>query len=80
VLLDLNLPRRNGFEVLRRLRASASLSQTPVVVVTSSNAPSDQKQAADLGASYFRKPLSYSEFMKLGGVLRDLMGDNPSED
>jgi CheY-like chemotaxis protein len=73
LVLDLNLPKRDGFEVLRRLRASAVCKDVPVLVVTSSDAPGDLKQAAALGAGYFRKPPSLEEFLKLGGVLKQLM-------
>ena len=50
VLLDLNLPRRNGFEVLRYLRASPRFKEVPVLILTSSNAPGDRQQATELGA------------------------------
>ena len=76
VLLDLNLPKRDGFEVLRRLRASERCKAVPVVIITSSDSPSDRAQAAELGAGYFRKPPSYDEFLKLGGVLKQLLKDS----
>lgn len=75
LLLDLNLPKKDGFEVLRRLRASEKCKAIPVLIVTSSDAPSDLSQAAALGASYFRKPPNYEEFMQLGGVLKRLIRD-----
>ena len=75
LLLDLNLPKRDGFEVLRRLRASEKCKDIPVLIITSSDSPSDQGQAAALGARYFRKPPSYDEFLKLGEVLRQLLQD-----
>lgn len=73
LLLDLNLPRKDGFEVLRRLRASSSCHNVAVIVMTSSDAPGDRRQAAELGAGYFRKPTSYEDFLKLGGVLRKVL-------
>jgi chemotaxis family two-component system response regulator Rcp1 len=73
LLLDLNLPKRDGFEVLRRLRASAALREIPVVVLTSSDAPHDIEQVRELGAKYFRKAPNYAEFMKLGGVLAEVL-------
>jgi two-component system response regulator len=76
LLLDLNLPRRDGFEVLRRLRASGKCGDIPVLILTSSDAPSDQKEAASLGARYFRKPPSYDEFLKLGPELKQLLKDS----
>lgn len=76
LLLDLNLPKRDGFEVLTRLRESERCRTVPVVIITSSDSPSDRAQAAALGAAYFRKPPSYEEFMKLGGVLKKLLKDS----
>jgi len=73
MLLDLNLPKVEGFEILRRVRASEKCGSIPVVVITSSDSPSDRSQAAALGAGYFRKPPSYDEFLKLGAVLRQLV-------
>jgi DNA-binding response OmpR family regulator len=70
LLLDLNLPRIDGFEVLRRIRASDKCRNIPVVIITSSDSPADRTQAATLGASYFRKPVSYEEFVKIGAFLR----------
>ena len=73
LLLDINLPRIDGFEVLRRVRAIDRFKAVPVVMVTSSDSPSDRKEAAKLGARYFRKPVTYDEFMKIGGLLRQLL-------
>jgi CheY-like chemotaxis protein len=72
-LVDLNLPKRDGFEVLRRLRASPKCKDIPVLIMTSSNSPADQSRAAELGARYFRKPPNYDEFLKLGGLLKELL-------
>lgn len=73
LLLDLNLPKKDGFEVLARLRASEKCRDVPVLVITSSDSPGDRSQAAQFGARYFRKPPSYDEFIKLGGVLRQVL-------
>lgn len=76
LVLDLNLPRVDGFEVLRRLRASEKFKSMPVLIVSSSDSPDDRSQAARLGAWYFRKPPSYEEFLKLGGVLKQMLKDS----
>ena len=76
VLLDLNLPKKHGFEVLRRLRESEKCKHVPVLIMTSSDSPADQSRAAELGAGYFRKPADYDEYMKLGEVLKQLMKDS----
>jgi CheY-like chemotaxis protein len=76
LLLDINLPKADGFEVLRRLRESERSKKVPVLMISSSDSPSDKSQAAELGAGYFRKPPSYDEFLKLGAVLKKLLKDN----
>jgi DNA-binding response OmpR family regulator len=76
LLLDLNLPKVDGFEVLRRLRESKRLSAIPVLIVSSSDSPGDRGAAAALGAGYFRKTTSYEEFLELGAVLRKLLEAN----
>jgi CheY-like chemotaxis protein len=76
LLLDINLPKADGFEVLRRLRNSQRCGKVPVLMISSSDSPTDRSQAAQLGAGYFRKPPSYDEFLKLGAVLKKLLQDN----
>lgn len=74
VLLDLNLPRKGGAKVLERIRQSPKCGRVPVVIVTSSDSPSDKGQAARLGATrYFQKPLDLGEFMKLGPLVREVL-------
>jgi two-component system response regulator len=63
VLLDLNLPGIDGFEVLRRIRADDRFRRLPVVILTSSNEDSDKLAGYGLGAnSYVRKPVDFREF------------------
>jgi two-component system response regulator len=63
VLLDLNLPRVNGLEVLQRLRADSRTALLPVVILTSSNEDRDLVNGYRLGAnSYVRKPVDFVEF------------------
>jgi chemotaxis family two-component system response regulator Rcp1 len=73
LLLDINLPRIDGFEVLRRIRASRKFRDVPVLMVTSSDSPADRSEAARLGARYFRKPVTYGEFVKIGAILREFL-------
>jgi len=74
IILDLNLPRHDGIEILERLRGSAQLARVPVVVLTSSDSPRDQKVANQLGATcYLRKPSSLDQFLALGEVLKKLL-------
>jgi two-component system, response regulator len=63
VLLDLNLPKIDGLEVLRRVRAHPRTRALPVVVLTSSNEERDLVESYRLGAnSYVRKPVDFTEF------------------
>jgi CheY-like chemotaxis protein len=71
VLLDLNLPRKNGLEVLDELRADPSLAQIPVIVLTSSAARSDVEAAYARGANAFVvKPHELDVFMDLINAVR----------
>lgn len=63
VLLDLKLPKIDGLEVLRRLRADERTKYLPVVVVTSSKEELDMVSSYELGAnSYVRKPVDFVQF------------------
>jgi CheY-like chemotaxis protein len=63
VLLDLNMPRMNGIEFLRALRADPELSATPVVVLTTSDAERDKVEAYNLHvAGYLLKPVTFASF------------------
>jgi CheY-like chemotaxis protein len=81
VLLDLNLPKRSGREVLQRLRQSARFSTVPVVIITSSDLSKDRKELSAFGASrYFRKPSGYEEFLEVGSVIKELLEEHELED
>jgi CheY-like chemotaxis protein len=74
LLLDLNLPKKTGAEVLECARKSRRCGHVPVIILTSSDSPMDKEQVARLGAThYFRKPSRLAEFMRLGDVVRELL-------
>ena len=65
VLLDLKLPRVDGFEVLRQMRADPRTANQPVAVLTTSNEERDILSSYALGAnSYIRKPVDFEQFME----------------
>jgi len=73
VILDINLPRRNGFEVLEHLRRSRRCRAASVIVVSTSNAAADRERALHSGGdAFFRKPSEYDAFMQLGSLIRKL--------
>jgi CheY-like chemotaxis protein len=74
IILDLNLPRHDGIEILQKLRTLDALSGVPVVVLTSSDSPRDRVTATQLGATrYLSKPSNLEQFMQLGAVFKELL-------
>jgi CheY-like chemotaxis protein len=72
VLLDLNLPRRNGFEVLAELKSDSGLLTIPVVVLTTSQRPEDIQRCYSLHANaYISKPADFDEFVGAIGQIDD---------
>src|SRR4051794_28799931 len=70
VLLDLNLPKVNGFDVLAMIRANPETSQVPVILLTGSHEAPDIAEARKLGADhYIVKPVDFAEVVE---VVRDL--------
>ena len=66
ILLDLKLPKIDGLEVLRRIRADRRTRLVPVTILTSSREDSDLIESYRLGAnSYIRKPVDYVRFTEL---------------
>jgi CheY-like chemotaxis protein len=66
ILLDINLPKINGLEVLRQLKTHERFRRIPVVVLTSSREDRDLKAAYDLGVnSYIEKPVNFNKFIEV---------------
>ena len=72
ILLDLKLPRVDGFEVLRQIKSTDILKRLPVVILTSSKDEGDRALSYDIGAnSYLVKPVSFEGFL---GVIKQIEG------
>ncbi|HEY1190705.1 MAG TPA: response regulator [Gemmata sp.] len=65
LLLDINMPRVDGVEVLRRLKADPKTDQLPVIMLTTTDDPREVKRCYELGcASYVTKPVEYDRFVE----------------
>ena len=74
LVLDLNMPRMNGFEVLEAVRGDPRLARLKVIVLTTSSASVDRERALALRAdAYITKPLAFDEFTALAGQLDELV-------
>lgn len=70
ILLDLNMPKKDGREALQDIKADADLRRIPVVILTTSKAEEDMLRGYDLGAaSYITKPVTFDALVDLMGAL-----------
>jgi two-component system, chemotaxis family, response regulator Rcp1 len=75
VILDINMPRKNGFEVLEEMKKNQKMKRIPVIMLTSSNRQEDVDRAYELGAAgYFLKPMTLESYRELGRVLDHYWG------
>jgi chemotaxis family two-component system response regulator Rcp1 len=73
LLLDLNLPQRNGKELLQPLKAIPACAAMRVVILTSSRDPADRAETLGLGADvFFEKPFHLTDFIPLGAIIKTL--------
>ena len=81
IIIDLNLPRVNGIELLAQVRKLSKFAHTRIMVLTSSQSPEDRLQAEKLGADAFvSKPLTLDEFLRrTGDAIRQLIGEECGE-
>ena len=81
ILLDLNLPRKTGLEVLSEMQNDDELRSVPVVVFTSSSLAADKRKSLALGAQeYITKPSSFEGFVQtIKAVCSNLLGESGSE-
>ncbi len=74
VLLDLNLPKVHGLEILRQMKADTLLRNVLVVVLTSSSEEKDRKRAAELGTNlYIQKPVNFDDFAVVARQIENLL-------
>ena len=74
IIVDLNLPKEDGLEVLKVYRGSPSFVETQMVILTSSDSPSERRRAEIIGVdAYLRKPVELDAFLALGDTLRKLL-------
>lgn len=72
ILLDLNLPKKNGREVLAEIKADSDLKRIPVVILTTSDDEKDIMAAYDLHVNaYVRKPVDLDQFIKIVEAVED---------
>ena len=72
ILLDLKMPKLDGFEVLRQLKAAPGLKRVPVIILTSSKEEGDRAMSYDCGAnSYLVKPVSFDGFLEVVKHIED---------
>ena len=70
ILLDLNMPRKDGREALREIKSHPEFRKIPVIVLTTSNADTDIAQIYDLGAnSFISKPVTFDSLVKMMRIL-----------
>ncbi|MBY0502792.1 MAG: response regulator [Bryobacteraceae bacterium] len=74
LVLDLNLPKTSGAEVLRAMKSNPVLAGVPVVVMSSSSSPQERAMITGLGvARYLTKPPNLEGFMKVGEIFREVL-------
>jgi len=74
ILLDLNTPQSDGFQVLIKLKLSPRLARVPMAVITSSPATSDKHRTALQGTRYIQKPAQLEEFLTtVGQAVKDII-------
>ncbi len=74
ILLDLNTPRSDGFEILAKLQQTPRLAQVPIAILTSSRAPLDHARAAAHGVRYIEKPSQLQEFLgSVGSAVKEML-------
>ena len=73
-LLDLNLPKYDGIEILQALRSNPAFADVPVAILSSSSSPRERAKLDTFGvARYITKPADLEQFLAIGFILKDLL-------
>jgi CheY-like chemotaxis protein len=73
-VIDLNLPKVDGFTLLQRLRSSSRFSHAVAIILTSSNNPADRTESLRMGATrYIRKADNVTDFLEIGREIKSLL-------
>jgi two-component system response regulator len=76
ILLDLNLPKADGREILSEMRSARSFDKVPVVILTSSSSTTEREELGSLRiARYVTKPPDLAEFLKLGSMVKEVLAE-----
>jgi chemotaxis family two-component system response regulator Rcp1 len=76
VIMDLNLPKGDGLEILEAIRNCPECADTPVIVMTSSDSPRHHARVAEMGNTrYFRKPLDLDAFLGIGALVVEVLNE-----
>lgn len=76
VVLDLNIPKHDGLEIVEVMRGSEIFWNVPVVVLTSSSSPRERAKLETLGITrHITKPPDLDEFLRIGGQLKEVLGE-----
>ena len=76
ILLDLNTPKSDGFQILIKLKQAPRLAHVPMAVITSSQAPSDKHRTSLQGSRYIQKPAQLEEFLTtVGQAIKQMLDE-----
>ena len=79
VILDLNMPLKDGFQVLREMKSHQAFHSIPIIVLTSSQNKSDEIRCLELGCSlYFTKPYSLVDYDTIASAVKRFVAANPA--
>jgi CheY-like chemotaxis protein len=78
IVVDLNLPKNDGVEVLEAMRSSQAFGRAPIAVLSSSSSARERARIEQFGVGrYITKPADLDEFLAIGRILKDLLAENP---